>query len=210
VSLVLPVKATNQAKSRLALPRDARRHLALSLAYQSLGIATACLPPGQVYVVTSDPNVGRQVMAEGANLIDEGPVGGLNRAAELGLAKAAARSPEHTVVVMVADLPELTADALRAFFHVIQAARDVPLHVADSSGVGTTMVASPPGFTSQMVFGRDSSARFGALGYRAAHHVSPSLRTDLDTLDDLLALTPAQRAPLWERPRAMRCGSRSA
>jgi len=201
ISLVLPVKQVSHAKSRMAVPRNERRRLALGLIRHTLDIATTCLPADQVYVVTSDPQVREFAGLYGARFVAD-PGRGLNPAAEQGVAEARARADRHAVVVLVSDLPGLTSEALRVLFDMVDSARDQPICVADYSGRGTTAVSCPPGVQVPMVFGRDSAIRFTALGCRRAHRAPAGLVTDLDTVADWHQLR-AQSSWLWPPPEPL-------
>jgi 2-phospho-L-lactate guanylyltransferase len=187
LSLILPIKDTARAKSRLDLPRIERRQIAMALARHALEVATQCLPACQIYVVTSDHEVRELAGGLGACVIAD-PGRGLNQAIECGMKEAACRDPRRGVVVLVCDLPEVNASALNAFFRMIESSAAEAMYVADRSGHGTTAVSCPPGVAVRMVFGQDSAARFAALGFRLAANAPRELRSDLDTLNDLDAL----------------------
>lgn len=184
ISLVLPIKDIARAKSRLNLPPTARRQVAMALARHALEVATQCLPAGQIHVVSSDDGVRELAGGLGACVIAD-PGRGLNPAIERGVKDAARRDPRRGVVVLVCDLPEINAEALNAFFRVIDSSPGEARYVADRSGSGTTAVFCPAGVTVRMVFGQDSAARFEALGCRQVGDAPRELRSDLDTLDDL-------------------------
>jgi 2-phospho-L-lactate guanylyltransferase len=101
-------------------------------------------------------------------------------------------------LVLHADLPLATADALTELLAAAQRAPSVTL-VESSDGGTNAMVLRPPG-SFRLAYGRDSCARH-VRSARAAHlHAglvdSPALRLDLDTAPDLAALlaTSAGRA----------------
>ena len=98
------------------------------------------------------------------------------------------REPRSGVLVLVCDLPEVEAETLNSFFDMLESSTTEAMYVADRSGFGTTAVFCPPGVKVRMVFGKDSAARFEALGCRPIDNAPLELRSDLDTLDDLKAL----------------------
>jgi 2-phospho-L-lactate/phosphoenolpyruvate guanylyltransferase len=59
--------------------------------------------------------------------------------------------------------------------------------VADAAGTGTTLVAAPPGVDLDPRFGDRSAARHAAAGARPLVGDWPTLRRDVDTVDDLAA-----------------------
>lgn len=185
VSLVLPIKETAWAKSRIDVPTATRQRLASALARHSLEVVTRCLRPGQVFVVTSDLRARELADDLGAHVIPD-PGQGLNSAVEHGIKEARRHRPHLGVVVMVGDLPEVGVHTLKTFFDTLDRSPSDAQYVADRTGSGTTTIFCPPGSNTQMVFGRDSAARFERLGYRRLDDVPDELRADLDTFDDLL------------------------
>ena len=190
VSIVVPIKELSRAKSRLAVSPEQRRHVSYAMAEHSITVATSCVAPPQVFVVTRDPEIMALAARLGASRVAEAGVG-LNAAAGQGVQEATTRATGNRVVVMVADLPRITRRALMTFLSTLERVRDHPVLVPDISGRGTTLLALPPKTSLQMVFGRDSAARFGALGCYTVHNVPDCLRADLDTVQELDAATSA-------------------
>lgn len=187
ISMVLPVKATGSAKSRLDLPNAQRRSVALWMASNTLSAASGSDRVARMIVVTSDPEVRAHASSLGAHVVpDSGD--GLNRACERGVAAARDLAPEATIVVMVCDLPEIDSRAVDALLSRVELAGDVPVHVSDLSGRGTTAVTLPPHVDCTMVFGWESARRFRAAGWTTLTDVDRRLRADLDTLEDWQAL----------------------
>ena len=183
-SVVLPVKALGQAKSRLApLPADVRAALALAFAADTLVAVRGCALVASVLVVTDDEAAVALAEMHGAEVVRPGRPG-LNAAVSLGWS----RLPDGPAAALTADLPALRADELAEALR--QAALVGSAFVADADGTGTTML------TTQLLAGRGRvRPRFG-LGSAAAHRRLGAvpvrgelarLRRDVDTSADLAA-----------------------
>lgn len=168
---VIPVKSLAQAKSRLGtvLDADVRHDLALTLLARTIA---ACREAGlEPCVVSPDPIVHAAARAQGAATLDDGGAG-LTGAVALALA---AHAHVREIVVVAADLPEITAQALLELL----AAADPLALVAAEDGTTNAVAARPPGaFTPS--YGPGSAARHGGAHVRIA-----ALERDLDTPDDL-------------------------
>ena len=206
-SVVILAKDKRVAKTRLRLPLEASRQLALRLAASTVRAALEAETVGAVLVVTGDDAIALDAARVGAEVVAEPRLFGMNRAAELGRRRALEVQPAAPVAVMVADLPDLRASDLDVAIHRFHAER-VPLFVADHEGVGTTFVIHGPEHRPGFGFGRGSAAMHERLGYRRAGGVPPSLRQDLDTREDLTAhtlgdlmATPHDQAGTDDRPR---------
>lgn len=180
LTVVVPVKSLDRAKSRLALPRRARVRVALELMLRSVGVALGTPSVSTVLVVTDDPVVDELALSMGASVVAD-PGGGLNLAAGAGRRHAGRTHPGHHIGIMVADLPRLTAEdletAIAEYLHL-----GSPMFVADHPGCGTTMLLHPPGDEPPLLFGEDSAERHRRAGYFAATAPLPGLRQDLDRL----------------------------
>jgi 2-phospho-L-lactate guanylyltransferase len=187
VSLVVLAKDSHAAKTRLQLPREEARRLALDLAASTVRAGLAAETVGTVLVVTSDPDIALDAREAGAEVVAEPSPLGMNRAAALGRRQALAAPPHTPVAVIVADLPELhPADldvVVREFLST-----GAPLYVPDHEGTGTTFLVHGPDQRPGFGFGRHSAAMHHRLGYRRARSGPPSLRRDLDTAEDLASL----------------------
>jgi 2-phospho-L-lactate guanylyltransferase len=179
-SALVPVKRLELAKSRIALPPDARRALALAMACDTVRAALASTTVSAVVVVTSDESAAAALTALGARTVDDEPEAGLNAALHHGLSSA----PTPTVVALSADLPALRPHDLD---EVLTRALDHPATVvSDLSGAGTTLLTALDEEHFRPAFGARSLAAHrnaGALDLSAA--AGRSLRLDVDTLDAL-------------------------
>ncbi|WP_280718471.1 2-phospho-L-lactate guanylyltransferase [Kitasatospora sp. MAP5-34] len=184
-SLVLPVKPLALAKSRLGPFAGARRpELALAFALDTVTAALACPLVGRVLVVTQDTCAARQLARLGAVVVDGEPDGGLNPALAHGAEYARRIAPRAPLAVLSADLPALRpAELARVLGAVPPAGR---AFLADTPGIGTTLLACSPGARLGPAFGGGSRARHAAGGaYEIGLPDVPSVRRDVDTGADL-------------------------
>jgi 2-phospho-L-lactate guanylyltransferase len=180
-TVIVPVKSLAVAKSRLA-PHvgGLRRDLALAMAVDTVTAVAAC-DGLEVLVVTDDPDAAAAV-AGIADVTPDVPDDGINAALRHGLA-VLGTSRTRRVAAVQADLPALRpaelAAALRAAVRFEQA------FVADAAGTGTTLYAA---LTTHFAprFGPHSAERHRETAEQLTLDV-PTLRRDVDTIDDLWA-----------------------
>jgi 2-phospho-L-lactate guanylyltransferase len=189
--IVVPVKPLAQAKSRLGTMLSAadRAMVVRGLLERVLASARAIAP---VSVVTADALVRAWARAAGADVIDEAEVLGLNAAARLGVDHARLAG-ETRVMVLAADLPDVSAQALAAMAHQ---ARPDALVIAPSRDGGTNALIVGPRADFQFAYGPDSFARHRReaerLGMIVVRHDSRALSVDIDWPRDL-----ADHRDLW-------------
>ncbi|MET4782550.1 2-phospho-L-lactate guanylyltransferase [Glaciihabitans sp. UYNi722] len=173
-SLVVPVKGTPAAKSRMHGSPDLARALALDTVESALKVA-------RVLVVTS-AMAAAEFRSLGAEVILD-PGGGLNAAIAYGIERAG----NGPVAVLLGDLPALLAEELESVLGVAQGmTRSV---VADESGSGTVITTALEPALHQPRFGIGSFRAHRTAGY--AELVVPQeygLRRDVDTRSDLVSL----------------------
>jgi 2-phospho-L-lactate guanylyltransferase len=181
-SLVVPVKVLARAKSRLAAAAGRHRaDLALAVAADTVAAALRCDRVGEVIVVTDDPLAGSELDALGARVVPDEPDGGLNPALSYGAGLARMTAPGSAVGALSADLPALRPAELS---RVLAAAATA--FVPDAAGVGTTLYTARPDVPFNPAFGAGSRRRHRAAGvHELAVRDVPSVRRDVDTLDDL-------------------------
>lgn len=202
VTAVVPIKALDVAKSRLALAERDRRRLALAFASDTLAALGGCPDVGTVIVVTADPEIsalatshGARVVPDHTDSIDAAVASAVLATAPHAIASADASADqcaaegerlhvisEAGVLVTPADLPCLRADDVTDVLR--QAAAHRGAFVPDRSGTGTTMVVFAAGEPVVTAYGVGSAARHTGLGLEA---VSAPVRArhDVDTLEDL-------------------------
>lgn len=173
--MIVPVKATDVAKSRLSgLGPDTRRRLALAFALDAVTAALSCPLIGRVVAVTNDRSAATELGRLGAAVEPDVPDNGLNPAILHGARVVRAADPSAPIAAMLADLPALRpAELSRAF--ALAGARQRWM-VADLDGVGTTLLAAGAGAAFAPAFGGRS---------REAHRASGVLEVDGDEMDGL-------------------------
>lgn len=186
--VLVPVKELDRAKQRLAeaLAPDERAALAeatLRTVLQACGEAEL-----SARVLTDDARAAEVAESFGVPVLAEDPAArGLNGQLEAALEKLEA--PEAGVLILHADLPLATGEALRAF---VEAAPPVPsvTMLRSSDGGTNAMLLRPPG-RFRLAYGDDSFARHRAAAEAAGVPVTQvedeRLKLDLDTPDDLEA-----------------------
>lgn len=183
-TLVIPVKRTAIAKSRLAAAYPQHRpELARAFAVDTTAAALESPLVRAVLVVTDDPVVSVDLAAIGVRVIPDLPEVGLNEALDHGAAVAAADYPESGIVALSADLPALRPHELTAALAACVADRSL---VIDQPGTGTTMLAAAPGVRLDPRFGVGSARAHQASGAVPLELRSiDSVRRDVDTAADL-------------------------
>ena len=184
--VVVPVKPSARAKSRLDVEGVGRADLARAIALDTLAAATACDLVAQVVVVTDDAALAREAaLIPALRFVPEADARGLDAAVATGV-DAIDPSGRMPRAALLGDLPALRpadlADALRAAASVPRAV------VADAEGTGSTLVTAAAGVEWSSSFGDGSFARHIELGCRALEIPDAStLRRDVDTADQLEA-----------------------
>jgi 2-phospho-L-lactate guanylyltransferase len=182
-TVVLPVKQTDVAKSRLAsLGARLRRDLALAFACDAVTAAARATVVRRVLVVTND-DVGTELQRLGADIVPDLPNSGLNPALAYAAERAQRDDPATTVLAMSADVPALRPEDLDRAWSLRRGSR---WFVPDSHGNGTTLLAVHPGEELAPAFGPGSRAAHVRSG--AFEVIAPGLerlRRDVDTEDDL-------------------------
>lgn len=186
-TVVILAKDSRSAKTRLQLPRDGARQVALHLASATVRAALAAEHVGAVLVVTGDPEIALDALDAGADVLVEPRPLGMNRAAELGRRHALAQTPGAPLAAMVADLPYVRpGDIDRVVAEFCEMGQ--PLFVADRMGSGTTFLIHGSDQALGFGFGLRSAVMHGRLGYRESLAAPSGLRTDLDSREDLARL----------------------
>jgi 2-phospho-L-lactate guanylyltransferase len=189
--IVVPVKPLAQAKSRLGTVLSAAGRAGVMRELLAR-VITAAREVAPVTVVTADGEIAARSRAWGAMVIDEGEVIGLNEAARLGADHARGRG-DGTVMILAADLPDVTAEALQAMMHL---ARPDAMVIGPSRDGGTNALILSPRPDFQFFYGPDSFERHCGeakrLGFDVIVHESPALSVDIDWPEDL-----ARHHDLW-------------
>ena len=185
--VVVPVKGTPEAKSRLGDDLPDRGALALAIALDTTSAALAAQSVVGVIVVTSTAVAGAFDELDALVVVEDEPAGlaaaiasGIELASELG-------APGRGVAVLLGDLPALSPSELDGALSL--AARHDRAMVPDAEGSGTVLVTAADGATHSTAFGPGSSAAHVAAGYAPLELPGDwGLRNDVDTYDQLTAL----------------------
>jgi 2-phospho-L-lactate guanylyltransferase len=177
---VVPVKAWRSAKSRLDL--DLREEIARALTLDTLDVLTSHPDIAHVVVVTVDAEVGDEARLRGATVLAE-ERGGLNGAIRQACAWIASNRADPPTVVVPADLAYLSSGVLAEALEALAA--NVPAHIPDLSGEGTTLLAARSASAVDPHYGINSSDLHTAAGFARLESVDPKARADIDYLDDL-------------------------
>lgn len=170
-TIVVPVKGTATAKSRLGGDPGLARAIALDT-------VEAALPVGRLVVITTEA-AAVDFRALGAEIVHD-PGQGLSAAVLQGIAAAG----PGRVAVLQGDLPALTSAELEG---ALQLASAVELaFVADAAGTGTTLLTALDPGRHRPAFGENSRAAHAVAGYVELYIDKTSgLRSDVDIWADL-------------------------
>lgn len=184
-TVVLPVKRTSVAKTRL-LDEDSslRRSLALAFATDTAAAVAACPPVAHIVVVTDDDEAAEMARRLGALHLPDSPDAGLNAALRHGFKTARLLRPHDAVALLSADLPALRpAELARA---LSACSRHDQAFVCDALGTGTTLLTALAPRDVSPHFGARSRARHRYAGYaEVGDEGLATLRRDVDTWADL-------------------------
>jgi 2-phospho-L-lactate guanylyltransferase len=184
VDLVVPMKHPRDGKSRLRGAVEADRHpgLVLALAADTLAAVTSSAHVRRVLLVAADPGAVAELAELGVEIVAEPPEKTLNAAFRHG-AELLRRDDPHSVVgALQADLPALRAGDLA---DALAEAEERRAFVADRQGTGTTLLLSAPGQPLDPHFGPGSARKHADSGATPLRRAFPSLRSDVDTPEDL-------------------------
>lgn len=189
--VVIPVKGTAEAKTRLGEAAPDRWSLASAFARDTISAALAAGSVREVIVVTGSAELGAMAETLGARALLETGHAGLNPSIEQGIAQARLLQPQAPIAVLLGDLPALHGDQLDDALR--RAGRHPRAMVADAAGIGTVLTCALPAHTHIVRFGGASRAAHRAAGYVELDVDRESgLRRDVDTRQELAALDPAE------------------
>ena len=181
--VVVPMKDTRLAKSRLGGEPGERRQLAITMARDTLSaIAEADRVEGVIVVCDREDDVASYQVPHVTVVVAADA--GLNDAVRAGAAAVRAADVTRNVAAMPGDLPYLHPDELDVA--LAKAGVTQRACVADRSGLGTTLLTAPRGLPLDPAFGPDSRNAHRASG--AVELVVPAwsgLRRDVDLPSDL-------------------------
>jgi 2-phospho-L-lactate guanylyltransferase len=185
VDLVVPMKRPRDGKSRLRGAVEAEHHpgLVLALAADTLAAVTSSAHVRRVLLVAADPDAVAGLAELGVEIVAEPAAERtLNAAFRHGAAVLRRYDPHSVVGALQADLPALRAADLA---DALAEAAGKRAFVADRQGTGTTLLLSAPGAPLDPRFGPGSARKHAASGAVPLQNPLPSLRSDVDTPEDL-------------------------
>ncbi|MGW3992573.1 2-phospho-L-lactate guanylyltransferase [Amycolatopsis sp. NPDC004772] len=210
VDLVVPLKHPRDGKSRLRGAVEPAHHpgLVLAFAKDTLAAVTSSARVRRVLVVAADPGAVAELAELGVEVVGEPDEKSLNAAFRYGEALLKADDPGAAVGALQADLPALRAGDLTAALAeaeaqaatAAQAATTTTAEaaartaagpagkrafVADRQSTGTTLLLAAPGAALDPRFGPGSARLHAASGAVPLLGALPTLRSDVDTPDDL-------------------------
>lgn len=178
------MKRPEQGKSRLRGAVVTERHpeLVLALAYDTLSAVTSADGVRRVLVVAADPASVADLTELGVEITAEPSPAGLNAALRHGESVLRRDAPDGVVGALQADLPALRTEDLTA---ALAEAAGRRAFVADRQGTGTTLLLAAAGEALEPRFGEGSARAHTASGAVQLAITAESLRSDVDTSDDL-------------------------
>jgi 2-phospho-L-lactate guanylyltransferase len=173
-TVVVPVKGTAAAKSRLGADPELAMAIALDSVEATIGAA-------RVIVVTTAA-AAPEFAALGARVLID-PGGGLNAACRAGVAAAGS----EYVAVMLGDVPALRSGELTS---ALELAEQHPrAFISDAEGVGTVLITALDADDHAPAFGANSRAAHLSAGYvELEFPLASGLRRDVDTVEQLAAI----------------------
>jgi 2-phospho-L-lactate/phosphoenolpyruvate guanylyltransferase len=183
-TILVPVKDTARGKSRIALPADSRKRLAIAMATDTVTAAARC---GRVLVIVETESdaaalgviPGVVAHRTGVTGLNESIQDGVKATSSLGIAQVT-----DPIAVLPGDLPGLDPDELAEVLALCSVHRFSV--VADHQGVGTTLLAATDVTALRAQYGSDSFRRHQRSG-AVPIELPPgsTLHWDIDTLGDL-------------------------
>jgi 2-phospho-L-lactate guanylyltransferase len=186
IAVLVPVKALGEAKSRMAplLTAQERRELALAMLRDVLA-AVRAVHAGPLLLVSPSDACDGVARAFGAGRVEDRGTG-YNRGVALALASEQVRVAPAAVVLPADQARALPSDLAR----LLDALRDADVALVPSADGGTGALGLRPPSAIKPAFGPASAAAHRRLaeaaGLRLALPDCPSLRHDIDDLDDLI------------------------
>ena len=191
VVCVVTAKAFASAKQRLSpvVPATARARLAEALLANTLEAVASCREIDATVAVVGCASGAAVARARADRTVEDASNPGQSGAAELGASIACSELGASHVVLLPADIPLVTADALATLVHAARS-RAIVI-VPDRHGTGTNALALSPTDAIRPSFGDGSCERHRALaiasGRSWAFLRDSRLALDIDTVDDLAA-----------------------
>ena len=216
ITALIPVKPPTASKARLAeiLSPDERAALArVTFRTVAEALFDASVPCD---ILTPNALQAAEITQGRAEIIEESPdLDGLNAQLEWALAGDTLAGAD-AVLILHADLPLATADAIRS---LLAAAEEIPAGVTtvESADGGTNAMVVPMPLSFPLLYGRHSHEKHReaatAAGLATLSVDSPELALDLDTAEDiqtLLQSSAGRKSPAGQLLLSMGIESRLA
>jgi 2-phospho-L-lactate guanylyltransferase len=203
---VVPIKTLSAAKQRLSgsLAGGARASLMQAMFSDVLGSLRHTPSIDAIAVVTADVVADALARGDGAKVLHDDHQAGQSAATLIGI-RYAIDAGFDRVVLVPGDTPLVDALELEALLGRSADARRQVVIVSDRHGTGTNALVLTPPDAMEPSFGEGSFDRHCALaeaaGVRWGAEQAPSLEHDVDTPDDLAALTHALDGARTVAPR---------
>ena len=203
---ILPVKSFGRAKQRLGrgVPDPLRLALARAMVADVLDALAATEGVELTIVVTREPEAAQAASAGGAKVVEDRSEAGQSAAAALGIADALAAGFER-VLLVPGDCPALAPAELDPLLREHGRKGPEVAILPDRHGTGTNGLLLAPPLAIEPSFGPGSCARHTELAREAgvACRLAPlrSLTLDVDTVEDLAALSEALASRAGAAPR---------
>lgn len=177
-TVIVPVKAADTGKSRLADAGGDRIALARAIALDTIAAVAEATQVARILVVTDDPEVSASAARwRAVEVVRDRDAAGLDAAVALGAEAAGTAVPR---AALLGDLPALRPADLDA---ALEAAASLERGlVPDAEGTGSTLVTARAGAVWTSAFGEGSAERHRLLGCTVIDlPEDSSLRRDVDT-----------------------------
>lgn len=182
--VVIPLKDTRRAKSRLRGPRGERRRLAIAMAQDTLSAAVEAAGVEGVLAVCQTEDDSDLFSLAGVTVAVREALG-INEAITAGALAVFAADPEANIAVLPGDLPYLQPAELDVA--LVKAATLDSACVADRDGTGTTLFTARAGQALSPAYGEGSlRAHLDGGAIELGMPVWSGLRRDVDEPDDLV------------------------
>lgn len=200
ISTLVPAKALDQAKGRLAalLTEDERRQLALAMLEDVVRALQATPSIDSIIVISPDAEVLSKTAELGATGLEEpASVRGINQAITYGMESAVADGAD-TLLIVLADVPAVTPADVESVLAELPDSRGIA--ISPSAAKGTSMLALRPADAIPFRFGQNSfpAHKREALAHGLTAKVVriESVAHDIDEPEDLRELLahPAETA----------------
>ena len=198
---LVPIRGLESAKTRLGGDLDAeeRRDLVTELLHRTLRAAGRATHIAGTIVVTTDPEAARIARDHRAvGLVERAP--GLNAAISAARSVAIARGAT-AVLILPADLPAVSSEALDALVDAAEAGRasgsGIAALVTDQHGSGTNALLLSPPLVIDPAFGvasRDLHRLAAEAAGATFLELDGPLALDVDTPEDLAAAEASMRS----------------